>query len=420
MRILYLSYDGMTDPLGQSQVLPYLMGLSGRGHRFTLISFEKKKNDHLRAAIQKQCLDHHINWVPLPFSTTVPLLSKVWDVWMMWKAAKRQLSGQSFQIVHCRSYISAWVARQLKRRSGFRLLFDMRGFWIDERAEGGLWNLKNPFYRAAFAWAKRQEAQLLRGSDGVIALTAAALPHIDLRLGSLPVRPLIEIIRCSADPAVFALPEPQQREQARKKLGIEPDELAVCYLGSVATWYLVDEMMEFFKIVKERFPNARLLFLTPADRQTIVKRGASAGLNPEDVITARAARDVVPQLLAAADVGLMFIKPTFSKVASSPTKLAEMLLMGIPVVCNRGIGDVEKIVDAIGGGLILPETTQAHYRDAARQLPHLLKADRSAIRKKSIPFFDLETAVNRYQSVYTLLVAEQVDHRTDPKSQAAL
>ena len=40
--ILYLSYDGMTDPLGQSQVLPYLAGLSKKGFRFHLISFENK------------------------------------------------------------------------------------------------------------------------------------------------------------------------------------------------------------------------------------------------------------------------------------------------------------------------------------------------------------------------------------------
>ena len=39
--ILYLSYDGMTDPLGQSQVLPYLIGLTKEGFTFHIISFEK-------------------------------------------------------------------------------------------------------------------------------------------------------------------------------------------------------------------------------------------------------------------------------------------------------------------------------------------------------------------------------------------
>ena len=38
---LYLSYDGISDPLGQSQVLPYLKGLARLGHKIHLISFEK-------------------------------------------------------------------------------------------------------------------------------------------------------------------------------------------------------------------------------------------------------------------------------------------------------------------------------------------------------------------------------------------
>jgi len=41
IEVLYLSYDGMTDSLGKSQVLPYLVGLSTKGFRITLISFEK-------------------------------------------------------------------------------------------------------------------------------------------------------------------------------------------------------------------------------------------------------------------------------------------------------------------------------------------------------------------------------------------
>src|SRR4051794_20204501 len=39
--VLYITYDGLTDPLGRSQVLPYLTGLAERGHRITVLSCEK-------------------------------------------------------------------------------------------------------------------------------------------------------------------------------------------------------------------------------------------------------------------------------------------------------------------------------------------------------------------------------------------
>ena len=42
-RILFISYDGMTDPLGQSQVIPYLQGLSKHGYEIFLLSCEKKQ-----------------------------------------------------------------------------------------------------------------------------------------------------------------------------------------------------------------------------------------------------------------------------------------------------------------------------------------------------------------------------------------
>ena len=39
---LFISFDGLTDPLGQSQILPYLIGIS-RDYAITIISCEKKE-----------------------------------------------------------------------------------------------------------------------------------------------------------------------------------------------------------------------------------------------------------------------------------------------------------------------------------------------------------------------------------------
>ena len=40
-KILFISYDGMTDVLGQSQVIPYLAGLTKMGYTFTILSCDK-------------------------------------------------------------------------------------------------------------------------------------------------------------------------------------------------------------------------------------------------------------------------------------------------------------------------------------------------------------------------------------------
>ena len=46
MNALYVSYDGALDPLGRSQVVPYLEGLAARGWRFDLVTFEKERRWH--------------------------------------------------------------------------------------------------------------------------------------------------------------------------------------------------------------------------------------------------------------------------------------------------------------------------------------------------------------------------------------
>ena len=76
-------------------------------------------------------------------------------------------------MVHCRSYIPARVGLALKRRFGVRFLFDMRGFWPDEKVEGNNWNLANPLYAAVYRYFKRLESRLLRGADHIVSLTEA-------------------------------------------------------------------------------------------------------------------------------------------------------------------------------------------------------------------------------------------------------
>ena len=45
MDALYLSYDGALDPLGRSQVVPYLEGPAGHGWGFDLVTFKSMLHD---------------------------------------------------------------------------------------------------------------------------------------------------------------------------------------------------------------------------------------------------------------------------------------------------------------------------------------------------------------------------------------
>ena len=160
--VLYLSYDGMTDPLGQSQVLPYLCGLTKRGFIFHLISFEKKERFEKYAShIQAICDENGIVWHPLSYTKKPPLLSTLYDVWRMRKLSFKLNKTHQFSIVHCRSYLSAMVGLAMKKKFKTKFLFDMRGFWADERVDGNIWDLKNPVFKIVYNFFKSQELKFL-------------------------------------------------------------------------------------------------------------------------------------------------------------------------------------------------------------------------------------------------------------------
>src|ERR1700712_2446048 len=109
-KVLYISYDGLTDPLGQSQVLPYLKELSKLGYSFTILSFEKKSRFKKDAAlIYSLTKASGIEWVPLTFTKNPPLLSKMYDRFRMKRTAGQLQRKTHFDLVHCRSYVAAEV-----------------------------------------------------------------------------------------------------------------------------------------------------------------------------------------------------------------------------------------------------------------------------------------------------------------------
>lgn len=395
-RVLYLSYDGMTDPLGQSQVLPYLTRLAGLGHSITLLSFEKPQREDRRAAVLAQCHAAGLEWLPLRYTKRPPVLSTMHDVRRMSKLAERAHRAQPFDLVHCRSYVPALAGLRLERRTGVPFLFDMRGLWADERVDGGLWNLRNPLYRAVYAFFKRKEREFLRRAAAVVSLTYAARDHLQAD-GASDTR--IEVIPCCADLQAFRPVQPEDRAAARRRLNIPPGARVAAYLGSLGTWYLLGEMLDAFAVQRSWAPDARMLWITPDDPALIHAAATRRGLPPESLVIRSAERAEVPGLMAAADYGLFFIKPAFSKIASSPVKLGEMMALGLPVLTNRRIGDVDRILAESGAGVTVKAFSHQAYRTALDRLEDLrLDQQRwhAAIRR----WFDLDEGVRRYDALY--------------------
>ena len=397
----------MCDQLGASQVLPYLFGLAQRGHEISLISFEKpERTAGERAAVAEACAAAGIRWHPLPYHKRPPVLSSMYDVRRMARAAERLDAEQHFDLLHCRSYLPALVGLRLKRRRGVPFLFDMRGFWADERVDGLIWNLTNPALRAVYRYFKHNEAEFLAEAGHVVSLTEEGRTILLARRPNAEAGPRISVIPCCVDFSAFAPVTAEDRAAARDRLGIPEDAKVAAYLGSFGSWYLVDEMFDFFRVQLERAPDSIFLIVSRDPAAQFEAAAVAHGVPRDRLVIRSASRPEVPKLIAAADYGLFFIMPVFSKKASSPTKMGEFLALELPMVTNGDVGDVNWIMNDTGAGATIEAFNENAYQKALTELD-MLEPDMEQWRTAARHWFDLDAGVNKYDSIYRDLAADK-------------
>lgn len=390
----------MTDPLGQSQVLPYLKGLSKLGYDFHLISYEKsdRYKQHKRH-IQSICDEDNIKWHPQYYAKNKGLKATLKQVRKLRKVAFYLNEKHNFEIVHCRSYISALAGLKMKQKFNSKFVFDMRGFWADERVDGGLWKLDNKLFKSIYSFFKRKEKQFIAQSDYTISLTENGKNEIK-SWATTPTETKIKVIPCCANLELFDAKSIDTNEILKQKeaLNIVEDQFVLGYVGSIGTWYMLPEMLDFFVELQKTKPNAIFLFVTGESKEHIEKEANLKGIPSESIRVVSVLHKDVPKMISLMNASVFFIRPTYSKKASSPTKQGEIMAMGVPLICNSNVGDTDEIVHKYHSGVVVDDFSQESYQSALDQLGGF---DSNAIIKGAHDYFSLSEGVKRYASVYS-------------------
>jgi glycosyltransferase involved in cell wall biosynthesis len=410
-RVLYISYNGMLDPLGQSQVIPYLKELSTAGVRFTLLSFERERAYTLEGVaqsgeLQRELAQHNIEWHWLRYHKRPSLPATMFDVARGIRLGRRLVKQNNIEMVHARSHIAARMALALKRRFGLKFIFDVRGLMADEYVDAGHWQKDSIYYSIT----KASERKALAAADGVVTLTDAIWPFLAKSDGLRGRQVVHEVVPCCADLNLFTF-NPEDRERLRKELGVE-DRFVIVYSGSIDGWYLTEEMADFFVTLRQSEPRAYLLWLTTGSHARIRELMQARGVTTHDYTVQTATTRDVPSYLSASDAGLAFIKPCFSKLASSPTKFAEYLACGLPIVINRGVGDSDSLALQNKVAVMVSDFSRTEYASVAEQLigmttdPDTTRQRSRAVAEK---LFDVrELGLNRYVRLYKNVFSQKV------------
>lgn len=394
MRVLYLCYTGLLEPLGQSQVLGYLEKLAA-DHRITLVSFEKPEDLARSRALddmRRRCAASGIRWIARHYHRRPRLLATLGDLTVLLVTAFGEARRGSAEVIHARSYIASFAAMTVGWALRLPFIFDMRAFWPDEMVSAGRLKPGSLVYQLL----KRAERTLLKRAGAVVSLSEAAVAHLSGLDGLGPERVTYAVIPTCADTERFR-PRPD-------RAGASPRLFATT--GTVVGgWFLLDWLFAFWAAALARFPESRFRIVSRDPAKAIRAAGAAWPSVLERLeIVSRSPREM-PEEVAAFDVAAMFFMADFSKLGSCPTRMGEMLACGCPVVANDSVGDVGEIIRRFRVGVVVRENSDVEMARAAAELGALLGDPGLAgrCRDAAEDWFSLDKGAARYDRLYRQL-----------------
>jgi glycosyltransferase involved in cell wall biosynthesis len=398
-RALYICYFGLREPLVQTQVLPYLRELVAGGFGMSLLTFEPELktrwSEDAIAEWRGRLRSDGIEWHVMPYHKRPSLPATLYDIMAGARRAAAIARRGSIELFHGRSTVGTAIGALTKWMAGGRLIFDIRGFLAEEYVDAGRWRAEGLLFRLT----KAAEQMLYRAADGFVVLTERA--RETLFLDGTGGRPL-EIIPCCVDEERFAAAERADRTSIRSELGID-DRLVFIYIGALGGYYLVPEMAEFLAAARERNPRVYALVLTQSSPEGLTSELNRLGVSTDDYRMLNVQPGDVPTYLRAADVALSLIRPSFARRSMSPTKFAEYLAAGLPVIASAGIGDLDTHIKEARVGVLVQRFDRDAYAAAydaiaaLRRDPELAARCRGEARTR----YDLHTVGGRgYRRLY--------------------
>lgn len=390
-RVLYVSYWGALEQLGQSLVVPAVKKLAQMGVEMSLVTFEKP-HDLARSDEMSRVWaifdEDKIEWIPLKYHKGIratPLdISNAVLRGLLKRLRKR------YDIVHARTYIGGLIGLPLAPLIGAKFVYHNEGFYPDEQVDGGFWAENSRSHKVA----KYLENKMYSRADGIISLSHRAKAILEK---DYPNKPVIFVPSC-VDLERFHLPETQPV--------FSDDEIKLVYIGSVGGRYILDKIGAFVAAARKTGKNVTLKIFSKADANLITEMLDAGGLEREAWSLEAVPYSEMPQRLTEYQAGLFFLTQGISEHGCSPTKIGEYWAVGLPVITSPNVSDIDDIINRDKVGVIIKEHSEAAYLQAFTELCELLsdKNLSARCRKSAESHYALAPACERQFALYQQLL----------------
>lgn len=380
--------------MGQSQVFSYLKGLSQK-HRISLISFEKpedRQDQNTFERVENECDRHGIRWLPQRFHYRPKVVAPAWSMVLFLFLCLREVRRGNAELIHARSYLPAAVALLVNKLTGTPFIFDMRALWPEELITAERLK-RGSLMHQAIAWVERK---CLKNAAAVVSLTNAAAIHLREAYPSELEDQKLVIIPTCADLNRFVPLVGLDRVS-------ESGRVYSC-LGTVLSgWFRLDWLRLFITEIGNQDSGSGFEIVTRDDPLEVRKQlDLNDDLNTRLVIysmPSHAVHDAVQRHTASV---MFYAGGEISELGRSPTRMAEILGCGLPVVANPGVGDVAEIIQKYRVGVLVTEGTPDAMKSAFQALEVLMKDPElpERCRRAAEEVFSLEAGTQAYLELY--------------------
>lgn len=375
--LVFVTYWGLTDPLVQTYVLPYILTISrilpGQ-RRLVLLTFETELSISEESEIGAAIPGLEVVRSSYSFFGVRAFVRVAFALLRL----ARTIGMARPLAIHCFGTPAGSLGVLLSQAYKVPLVLDSYEPHAEAMVENGQWNASSlRFHLLSFLewWQTRRAAV-------AIGTTAAMRDYATVRYGRAPANFFAKPACVSVDD----FPPREDRGAVRASLEIRHDDVVCIYVGKFGGIYLTREVFEFAAVASAAFCGAfKLLVLTPTPTATVDDFREEAGLAPTVTrIVGRVPPEAVPSYLAAADFALNPVKPVPTKRYCTSIKDGEYWAAGLPVVITQGISDDSEMIVSQRIGALIESLDARGYAAALCVLRSLLNGEERTLLAERI------------------------------------
>lgn len=363
--MIYLTYADQPSGVYSSQVVDVCNFLNeSHNAQIRLVSFISLHNfSHNRQKIKRE----------MPSAIVLPMLPRMTSFGFNTLMLFFVLLFLNQRSVIARNVLAARIALRLRSFLKLKVCFDGRGAIAAEWNEYQVVPLQE-WKNSIHTWEK----SVVLNADFRIAVSEELVKYWNERYGYSENKHVV--IPCTLNTSFRPeILKQEEIENARKKMKFDADDIVLVYSGSTAGWQSFDLLQGFLQKIINNNKNIKVLFLSEKDKNVDQLKTEF----PDKIFQTFVKHSEVSGILKSCDIGILIREKSVTNQVASPTKFAEYLSAGLPVIISEGIGDYTSFVKQNDCGWVLDESPLQMNRLNISERNRLLQLVNDHFTKKS-------------------------------------